>query len=695
MASAIGDLVVRFGGNASKFNRVASGVGRRLGVLRTSAIGLASAMAGAFGVAGGAMAFAGIIRSGEMFNRKMNQSLAIMGDVSDAMKKDMSAAAFDVAKSTRFSAADAAESYYFLASAGLDAKQSIAALPQVAKFAQAGNFDMARATDLATDAQSALGLTVKDSTANLANLTRVTDVLTKANTLANASTEQFSTSLTNKAGPALRALGKDIEEGVAVLAAFADQGIKSEMAGTYLAIVLRDLQTKAIQNAAAFKDAKVSVFEAGEMRNLADIIGDLEGKLKGMSDMAQKATLLELGFTDKSMSSIQALLGTSDKIRDYESKLRQAAGTTEEIAKKQLTPFQKVWAWVSANATKLGTYVMRGVNAAIEWVGQFKEDFIRIGNGIWEYWKAQWNLASEVVGSVLSSLGITTGSFANTVHSALQAVATYFETAAMLVRNAWDVVRLVPIELALAFLNAFPMMEGPLASFAKTFVGTWSGIKAFFGSIIDNMIGGLMEVKNFADAIFAALVAGFQAIASGSGLKSAAKIASDTFINTLAQQADVKAPNAFAAFGDAYKEAAEKFGQKIDSAGGFRKLLEGQQQDILDSIANREAARLSQLAQQDVSKVAVAQPAGIAMPPGAGAEGSRKQKLAGIATRGSTAAYSSIVKNIAQMRGGKKDPQAQVAKNTKDSAKEAKETTKTLKEMLAYFGASEELGIPS
>ena len=51
------------------------------------------------------------------------------------MRDDMVAAAEEVGRVTTFSARDAAESYFFLASAGLDAKQSIAALPAVAQFA--------------------------------------------------------------------------------------------------------------------------------------------------------------------------------------------------------------------------------------------------------------------------------------------------------------------------------------------------------------------------------------------------------------------------------------------------------------------------------------------------------------------------------------------------------------------------------
>jgi TP901 family phage tail tape measure protein len=231
--------------------------------------------------------------------------------------------------------------YFFLASAGLDAEQSVAAMPQVAAFAQAGMFDMARATDLATDAQSALGLTVDDAGQNLTNLTRVTDVFTTANILANTSVEQVAEAMTNKAGAAMRSVGVDIEEGTAVLAAFADQGVKGAEAGTQFAIVLRDLQTWALANKDAFEAAGISVFDSqGEFRNFADIIGDIEGRLAGMSDAQKKAELSTLGFTDKSISALTVLLGTSDAIREYEDELRSAGGATQEVASKQLESFQ-------------------------------------------------------------------------------------------------------------------------------------------------------------------------------------------------------------------------------------------------------------------------------------------------------------------------------------------------------------------
>ncbi len=283
---------------------------------------------------------AAVTKFGADFESAMTRSTAIMGDLSDEMRKKLSATAREVGTTTKFSASEAAAAYEFLASAGYDAERSIAALPKVAAFAQAANTDLSRATTLLADAQSALGLASLDATENMENMARVSDVLVLANTLANASTEQFSEALTNKAAAAMRLVNKDVEEGVAVLAALADQGVKGAAAGEQLNIVMRDLQKAAINNKEAFEQANISVYDAnGNIRNLADVIGDLENRFDGMSDEQKRSEMMMLGFQDRSVSAMMTLMGTSDAIRDYEKALRDAGGTTDEIASKKLKDF--------------------------------------------------------------------------------------------------------------------------------------------------------------------------------------------------------------------------------------------------------------------------------------------------------------------------------------------------------------------
>jgi TP901 family phage tail tape measure protein len=305
----------------ANFGKMAAGIG-------AAAVGAITAI----GVKG--------VQSFAEFDSQLNKSVAIMGDVSDVMRGEMSDAAREVAKTTTFSAAEAAESYFFLASAGLDAEASIAALPAVANFAQAGMFDMALATDLLTDAQSALGLSSDDASENLENLTSLADVLVKANTLANASVEQFSSALTNKAAASMRTLSIDMEEGIAVLAVFADQGLKGEAAGTAFNATLEGLTRTARINAGAYAALGVEVFDsAGEMNNMADIVAQLEVGMDGMSTEQQNAALAGLGLTRQALDGTKALLGNSEAVREYEAELRNAGGTVDEVAGKQLETF--------------------------------------------------------------------------------------------------------------------------------------------------------------------------------------------------------------------------------------------------------------------------------------------------------------------------------------------------------------------
>lgn len=351
MALNLGDIIVRLGLDTGQFTREMRAAQRSLqgagaGFQQVGTAATAAVTLPLLAAAGASLKFAAD------FDSAMTQSTAIMAEFSnqseltasgqEALRAELEMTGRSVAKDLNLAAADAGRAFFYLTSAGLDAQQSIAALPQVAAFAKAGMFDFALATDLATDAQSALGLSVDDEIRNLENLTRVTDVLVKANTLANATVEQFSKALTTKAGAALKVANKSIEEGVAVLAAFADQGIKSENAGTALNIVLRELTTKAIKNSETFDALGVSVFNAeGNLNNMADIVGDLEQTLDGMSDAQKKATLLQLGFTDKSVIFIQTLLGQSKAIREYQQSLEEAGGTTKDVAERQLEAFNE------------------------------------------------------------------------------------------------------------------------------------------------------------------------------------------------------------------------------------------------------------------------------------------------------------------------------------------------------------------
>ena len=272
------------------------------------------------------------------FNTAITQTMAIIPDATGEIEKAFSETAQQIAKITKFSPGEIAEGFYFLASAGYTSAQAMASMQQVSQFAQAGLMDLAKAAEIAADTTAALGLSDKfDPKGTADSLARVTDVMVELAIASNATVEQFGQAFTNKFANMLNITNKSVEEGGAVLAAFANQGIKGQIAGTRASIAIRDLQRAALKNGAAFNDMNIQVFDStGKMANMADIIGDMEEHLDGLSDKQKKAALSTLGFQDRSVQAILALIGQSDAIREYEERMLDAGGAVEEVANKQM-----------------------------------------------------------------------------------------------------------------------------------------------------------------------------------------------------------------------------------------------------------------------------------------------------------------------------------------------------------------------
>jgi TP901 family phage tail tape measure protein len=403
----LGKLFVTVGAVTSDFSKAIKGVDAALKGTGEKAEELGRKMQSAgVPIAAAGTAIVGMaalsVRSFAKFDAAMTNSTAIMGDLSESMKKDLVDAARNVATETTFSSTEAAKAFYYLASAGLNANQSIAALPAVAKFAQAGMMDLEKATSYLMDSQSALGMRSADAAQNLTNLTRVSDVLVEAANKSNGSIEQFAGALSNSA-PMMRQLNMGVEEGVAVLSVYADQGIKGEEAGTRFSIVLRDLQTRAIKNKEAFEKYNIAVFDtSGNMRNMADIISDLAKALAGKTDEQKKTILAEMEFQDRSISSMLSLVGMSDAIRKYEADLKKAGGTTQDVADKQLKSLSAQLT-ILKNSTELVSESLGSTLAPI--VGKIAEKLTKASEALAKFIENNKG-ASTVFTVTASSIGI-------------------------------------------------------------------------------------------------------------------------------------------------------------------------------------------------------------------------------------------------------------------------------------------------
>ncbi|MQB02300.1 MAG: phage tail tape measure protein, partial [Actinobacteria bacterium] len=99
----------------------------------------------------------GILKVAGDFQSSMNQVRAVTG-AAGAEFTQLEDLAKDLGRTTQFSASQAADAMYFLASAGFDTNEIMEALPGTLQLAAAAQMDLATAADLASNILSGFGL---------------------------------------------------------------------------------------------------------------------------------------------------------------------------------------------------------------------------------------------------------------------------------------------------------------------------------------------------------------------------------------------------------------------------------------------------------------------------------------------------------------------------------------------------------
>ncbi len=519
----LGNLLIHLRADTTQYDRAMLAVAQRMQAMSVKLVALGRALMFRISLPLtiiGALSTIAFAR----FDDAMTKSLAIMGDVTDSMKKKMTDLALTISKEGVTSAKDLAKSYFFLASAGLTAEQSLAALGTVERFAVAGAFDMAKATDLLTDAQSALGLRMDDANKNMENMRRLSNLLTGANTLANASTEQFSEALTTQAGAAMKAYNIPLEEGLALLAAYADQGIKAQRAGTMLSRMLR-LSTKGIlNNQKAWTKLGVAFFDIqGNVLPMAKIITLLSERLGAMTTKQKIASLALLGFQARSQQAILPLLGLGDRIAEYTRKLKAMGEVTDEVADVQLQSFSSQMKTTWNQIVGMSISIGRLLAPAILRMGARIRQVTKWWKGLTDQtkkWVVIISAGLAAAGPIILGLGLLIG--------ALGKILKLF-TIVALVTNKWIIAAMAVAAVAYvvraAWLQSGDSIKAALAGMRDWFITIYEDIDASTQGFLSDFVGYFLQAfrdigknaKTLWRSLFAGVEATWKAIWEGTG----------------------------------------------------------------------------------------------------------------------------------------------------------------------------------
>lgn len=370
----------------AQLGQFVKGANTGIGTVTSSVVKLGGALIAMGGAFAAFRLFKDITNIGKEFEQTMTTAGAVMRATTEEMA-NLTAMAKQMGETTEFTASQAGGALKFLGMAGFDAAKAIAALPGVLDLATAGELELERAADIASNALTAMRLDVDQ-------LGRVNDVfvgtITRSNTNMNQLAEAFKYS-----APLAAAYGYEVEELAGLIGTLGNAGVQGSMAGTQLAQAF--LEAKEI--------AKEFSFESGD---LIDVLDSLKTKFGDNVDMMDH-------FTKRSGRAALVLSDAGDKVREFQQTLEGVTGEAKTLADAMRSTFGgmekeliSVMESIKIDAFELYKESLKStMRDTIGWLRDNKAEILAWVNvvikGFQEVWGAVGILLS-IIGSVVAGI---------------------------------------------------------------------------------------------------------------------------------------------------------------------------------------------------------------------------------------------------------------------------------------------------
>lgn len=437
------------------------------------------------------------------FESSMSQVQATMGITKDAMSTvngqsvntmdTLSKLAKKMGAETAFSASECAEALNYLALAGYDTQQMCDTLPTVLNLAAAGDIALADASDMVTDAMSALGMGVDEAET-------MVDQMAKTASTTNTSVAQLGEGILT-----IGATAKSIKGGTAelntALGILANNGIKGAEGGTHLRNIILSLQNPTDKAAAQMEALGLSIYDSeGNMRSMNDILGDLNKSMDGMTS-AEKSNIISTIFNKTDLSSVNALLANTGETWDsLQKSITDSGGAAQQMADTQLDNLQGqitiLKSALEGLAISFGELLMPAIKQIVGWVQKFVDWLNGMNDGTKKVIMTVALLAAAlgpvliVIGKVISAVGtIMTvvpkiAGVINTVKGAFAALNT------TMLANPITLIIAAIAALVAAFIYLWNNCDGfrqfwidLWENVKQTAVTVWNAIKEFFAQV--------------------------------------------------------------------------------------------------------------------------------------------------------------------------------------------------------------------
>lgn len=376
----------------------------------------------------------GAISAGTNFESAMSSVASISGATGNDLK-ELTSKAEQMGATTQFSATEAANAMEYMAMAGWKTKDMVSGIGGIMNLAAASGADLARTSDIVTDALTAFGKSASDSGT-------FADVMAAASSNANTNVEMMGETF-KYVGAAAGAMGYSIQDIALATGLMANSGIKGSEAGTALRSVITRMAKPTKESSAAMKKLGLSMTDSkGRMKSFGTIMKDMRKGMKGMTE-DQKASYAAMLGGQEAMSGVLAIANASEKDFNKLSKaIDNSKNAAQNMAKVKLDNLKGDVTILQSSMEGLGITIfdqvggnLRGlVGTATDVVGKINEKLSN-GKGIENFiYKMQllqrkatpyWNILKidaieagkalgDATGAIITDISKLTGSFGST-----------------------------------------------------------------------------------------------------------------------------------------------------------------------------------------------------------------------------------------------------------------------------------------
>lgn len=264
------------------------------------------------------------VSAGMSFENAMSSVAAISGATGTNFES-LSKKAKEMGASTKYTATEAANAMEYMAMAGWKTADMLSGIDGIMNLAAASGSDLARTSDIVTDALTAFGKQAKDSG-------EFADVLAAASANANTNVDLMGETF-KYVGSVAGAMGYSIQDISLATGLMANSSIKGSAAGTALRSTITRMAKPTEESSMAMSALGLSLTDTnGNMKSFGEVMKDMRKGMQGMTE-DEKASYAAMLGGQEAMSGLLAIANASDEdFNKLSDAINNAAGSAEKMA---------------------------------------------------------------------------------------------------------------------------------------------------------------------------------------------------------------------------------------------------------------------------------------------------------------------------------------------------------------------------